>query len=350
MSRPAPTITLNDELRQVLESRSRSRTEPHQRVQRARLVLAAAKGESNDTVAAQMGMSRQMVGTWRQRFQAEGLAGLEDRARPGRPRVYSEEQRVQVVEMACTQKPPAETHWSVRSLAKATGVGRRVVHQILHEVRLQPHRVGTFSYSNDPEFAAKVIDVVGLYLNPPEHALVLCVDEKTQVQALDRTQPMLPMRPGQFERRTHDYKRNGIVHLYAALQVQAGRVVSRVEQRHRSREFIAFMEQLLKTYPQQDLHIIMDNVSSHVSKEVETWHQQPHVQRITFHLVPTYSSWLNLVEIFFNLLQAKVLRRGIFRSKSALIQAILAYVDQFSKGGKPFRWTKTAQDILHAIK
>jgi len=209
--------------------------------------------------------------------------------------------------------------------------------------------VGTFSSSNDPAFAAKVIDVVGLYLNPPEHALVLSVDEKTQVQALDRTQPMLPMRPGQYERRTHDYKRNGTVQLYAALEVHAGRVIPRLEERHRSREFIAFMEQLLKAYPDRPLHIVLDNVSSHHSQEVQDWHQQPHAARITFHFVPTHSSWMNLVEVFFNLLQAKVLRRGIFRSKRSLVQAILAYVEQFSREGKPFRWTKSAQDILHAV-
>lgn len=349
MSRAA-AISLNGEQLQVLEEWARSRTEPYQRVRRARLILAAARGESNDVIAHGAGLSRQMVGMWCRRFQAEGLAGLEDRARSGRPRVYSEEDRIRVVEMACTQKPQAETHWSVRTLAKATGVGRRVVHQILREAQLQPHRVGTFSYSNDPDFAAKVIDVVGLYLNPPEHAVVLCVDEKTQVQALDRTQPMLPMRPGQIERRTHDYKRNGTIQLFAALEVHAGKVVPRIEERHRSREFIAFMEQLLKTYPGRELHIILDNSSSHISKEVKIWHRKPHAQRISFHLVPTYSSWLNMVETFFSLLQAKVVRRGIFRSKKDLVGAVLAYVESFSKQGKLFRWTKTAEQILHAIK
>lgn len=350
MSRAAPTISLKKEQQQILEGRARSRTEPYQQVQRAQLILAAARGERNNAIAHEIGMSRQMVGMWRRRFEAEGLAGLEDRARSGRPRVYTEEDRVRVVEMACTQKPAAESHWSVRTLAKATGVGRRVVHQVLQEAQLQPHRVGTFSCSTDPDFAAKLIDVVGLYLNPPEHAIVLCVDEKTQVQALDRTQPMLPMRPSQIERRTHDYKRNGTIQLFAALEVHAGRVVPRIEQRHRSREFIAFMEQLLNAYPGRDLHIILDNSSSHISKEVKTWYQKPHARRISFHLVPTYSSWLNLAEIFFSLLQAKVIRRGIFQSKKGLVGAILAYVEKFSKEEKPFRWTKTAEQILHAIK
>jgi len=349
MSKRARAITLTVEQRQSLEERARSRSEPHHRVQRAQLILAAAAGESNSAIAARLGMSRQMVGIRRKRFQEAGLAGLEDQPRSGRPRVYSEEDRIRVLETACTKKPEAESHWSIRRLAEATGIGRHVVHQVLREAKLQPHRVGTFSVSNDPDFAAKVIDVVGLYLHPPEHALVLSVDEKTQVQALDRTQPMLPMRPGQFERRTHDYKRNGTIQLYAALEVHAGRVVPRVEERHRSREFIAFMEQLLKAYPHQPLHIIVDNVSSHHSQEVENWHRQPHAQRITFHFVPTYSSWMNLVEVFFNLLQAKVLRRGIFPSKRSLVQAILAYVGQFSQEGKPFHWTKSAQDILRAV-
>ena len=334
----------------MLETLAVSRTAPYRQVQRARLLLGAAAGKTNQTISQETGLGWRSVGMWRRRFIDERLAGLEDRPRPGKPRSYTDADRLKVVETACTQKPDGETHWSVRTLAKATGVGRDTVHQILRQANLKPHQVGTFSRSPDPDFAAKVVDVVGLYLHPPEHAVVVCVDEKTQVQALDRTQPMLPMRPGQIERRTHDYKRNGTIQLFAALEIQAGKVLSRVEARHRSREFIAFMEQLLKSYPRGDLHIIMDNVSSHVSKEVHAWHQQPRAQRVFFHLVPTYSSWLNMAEIFFNLLQAKVLRRGVFRSKQELVKSVLAYVDQLSKEGKPFCWTKTAEEILHAIK
>jgi transposase len=206
--------------------------------------------------------------------------------------------------------------------------------------------VASFSSSPDPDFAAKIVDVVGLYLHPPQHGIVVCVDEKTQVQALDRTQPLLPMRPGQIERHTHDYKRNGIVQLYAALEVHAGRVISSIEERHRSKEFITFMNQLRRAYPSGELHIILDNVSSHDSKEVQNWHQQPANQRVVFHFIPTYSSWLNLAEVLFNLLQAKVLRRGVFQSKKDLVSAIIAYINKFNSEGRIFHWTKTADVII----
>ena len=289
---------------------------------------------TNTVIAQEVGLQRSMVVKWRQRFIGERMAGLEDRPRPGKPRQYSDADRLRVIETAGTQKPAAETHWSVRTLAKATGVGRDTVHQILRKANLKPHRVGTLSRSTDPDFAAKVVDVVGLYTNPPENAIVLCVDEKTRVQALDRTQPLLPMRPGQIERRTHDYKRNGTIQLYVALEVQAGRVVSRIEERHRSREFIAFMNQLLHTYPSGELHIMLDNVKSHDSKEIREWHKQPRHKRMVFHFIPSYSSWLNLAEILFNLLQAKTLRRGAFASKGTLVTAVLDYLQKFNEEGR----------------
>lgn len=222
MSRKASPIVLNVEEKRALESLANSRTAPYRQVQRARLVLLAAEGMANTAIAQEVGLSRTMVVQWRQRFTGKRLAGLADQPRPGKPRHYSDADRLKVIETACTQKPQGETHWSVRTLAKATGVGRDTVHQILRQANLKPHRTGTFSRSTDPDFAAKVVDVVGLYMHPPENAVVVCVDEKTQVQALDRTQPLLPMWPGQIERRTHDYKRNGTVQLYAALEVQAG--------------------------------------------------------------------------------------------------------------------------------
>ena len=346
MSRKAAPVTVSEEERKALESVAKSRTASYRKVQRARLVLLAAEGMANTAIAREVGLSRAMVVQWRQRFRVERLDGLEDRPRPGKPRQYTDADRLRVVEMACTQKPKAETHWSVRTLARATGVGRDTVHRILRQADLKPHRVGTFSRSPDPDFAAKVVDVVGLYLHPPKHAVVLCVDEKTQVQALDRTQPLLPMRPGQIERRTHDYKRNGIVQLYAALEVHAGHVIPRIEERHRSREFIVFMNHLLRTYPSGDLHVIVDNVSSHDSKEVQNWHKQPRHRRVVFHFIPTYSSWLNMAEVLFNLLQAKVLRRGVFPSKKALVIAIMEYIQKFNEEGRPFRWTKTAGTII----
>jgi transposase len=328
---------------------SNSRTAPYRKVQRARLVLLAAEGMTNTAIAREVGLQRSMVVQWRQRFIGERVVGLEDRPRPGKPRQYTDADRLRVIETACSQKPVGETHWSVRTLAKATGVGRDTVHQILRQANLKPHRVGTFSLSTDPDFTPKVVDVVGLYMHPPENAVVLCVDEKTQVQALDRTQPLLPMRPGQIERRTHDYKRNGTIQLYAALEVQAGQVVSRIEERHRSREFIAFMNQLLRVYPCGELHVILDNVKSHDSKEVKEWHKRPSHKRVAFHFIPTYSSWLNLAEVLFNMLQAKALRRGVFTSRQALVTAIMNYIRKFNEEGRIFRWTKTADVIISSV-
>jgi len=349
MSRKASSVILTHEERKVLETMAVSRTAPHRQVQRALLVLGAAAAKTNQAISKETGLGWRSVGMWRQRFVHERLAGLEDRPRSGKPRQYSDADRLRVVETACTQKPRGETHWSVRTLAQATGVGRDTVHQILRQTNLKPHRLGTFSRSPDPDFVAKVIDVVGLYLNPPEHAVVLCVDEKTQVQALDRTQPMLPMRPGQIERRTHDYKRNGIVQLFAALEVQAGQVISRIEERHRSREFIAFMNQLQCVYPSGEIHIILDNVSTHDSKEVKEWHSQPRNKRVVFHFTPTYSSWLNLIEVLFNLLQAKVLRRGVFPSKQTLVAAIMDYLQKFNEEGRSFQWKKSAEAIITSV-
>lgn len=348
MARKAAVVTLSDEERKTLETWAASRTEPYRKVQRARLVLLAAEGRPNLSIAGEVGLARRMVIQWRERFIKERLGGLLDRPRPGRPRTYTDADRLRVVETACTKTPPDATHWSVRSLAEATGVGRDVVHQILRQNRLQPHRVGTFSESPDPDFAAKVIDVVGLYMNPPDNAIVLCVDEKTQIQALDRTQPMLPMRPDQIERHTHDYKRNGTVQLYAALEVHGGHVIPRIENRHRSREFIAFMNQLLKIYPAGQLHVVLDNVSAHRSEKVHTWHAQPKHQRVVFHFIPTYSSWLNRVEVLFNLVQAKVIRRGRFPSKQDLTAKLLAYIERFNREKRVFRWTKTADEILES--
>lgn len=342
-------VTLTLEERKHLETVAASRTTPHRQVQRARLVLSAEAGKTNQAISKETGLGWRSVGMWRRRFVPERLAGLEDRPRPGKPRQYSDADRLRVIETACNQKPQAETHWSVRTLAKATGVGRDTVHSILRQANLKPHQVGTFSRSTDPDFVAKVIDVVGLYLHPPKNAVVLCVDEKTRVQALDRTQPLLPMRPGQIERRTHDYKRNGTVQLYAALEVHAGRVVPRIEEHHRSREFIVFLKSLLRAYPSGELHVILDNVSSHNSKEVREWHRQPRNKRVVFHFIPTYSSWLNLAEVLFNLMQAKVLRRGVFTSKKFLVTAIMDYIRKFNTEGRIFRWTKTAEAIITSV-
>ena len=349
MSRKAVSIELTAAEESTLRGRGGMRHAPVSTVQRARIVLAARDGQTNEAIAQSLGMDRRSVALWRRRFADERLAGLEDRPRAGRPTTYSDADRVRVIETACTKTPEAETHWSVRRLAQATGVGRATVHRLLRRADLKPHRVSTFSRSNDPDFVAKLVDVVGLYLDPPKHAIVLCVDEKTQVQALDRTQPLLPMRQGQIERRTHDYKRHGTVQLYAALEVQAGKVTAQTTQRHRSKEFTAFLDELLRRYPTGEIHVILDNVSSHHSAEVALWHAKPGHHRMQFHPIPTYSSWLNLAEIFFNLMQAKVIRRGNFSSTRELVQRIMRYIQHFNVQGTVFHWTKPAASILKSL-
>jgi transposase len=287
------------------------------------------------------------VAVWRNRFAAQRLKGLVNRPRKRTPIKYTAEDRRRVVEMACSGSPEGETHWSVRTLAKATGIGRETVRAVLNETNLRPHRVGTFTRSSDPEFREKLIDVVGLYTDPPANAVVLCVDEKTQVQALDRTQPQLPMRPDQIARRTHDYKRNGTTQLFAALDV-AATVQAKCQDRHRSEEFLRFLDGVVKHYGHKDIHVVLDNVSSHKSKAVHLW-SQAH-PNVLFHFVPTYSSWLNLVEIFFSLVQRKVVSRGIFPSKSDLVSKLMAFVDKFNREGKSFHWTKTPEEILMALE
>lgn len=348
MSRHAIPITLTTEEAHTLRQRAASRTGAWNVVLRARVVLAASEGETNQAIAQRVGLSVLRVRYWRGRFARERLAGLEDRPRAGRPPSYSDADRVRVIETACT-RPPVSTHWSVRDLAKATGVGRETVHRLLRRADLKPHRVATFSRSTDPEFAAKLTDVIGLYLDPPQHAVVLCVDEKTQVQALDRTQPRLPMRPKQIERHTHDYKRHGTVQVYAALAVATGQVSARTTAHHRSKEFTDFLDTLLAAYPEQPLHVVLDNVSSHHSAEVKRWHAQTGHDRITFHPIPTYSSWLNLVEVFFNIIQAKVISRGDFRSTKDLVQRIMAYINHFNSEKRIFHWTKPAAAILQSL-
>lgn len=348
MSRKAVSIELSGEERSLLEHTVKSPTATQREVLRARIILRAAAGEDNLAIARGLGLSNYSVGVWRNRFAVGRIAGLDNRPKKRTPIKYTAEDRRRVVEMACTESPEAETHWSVRTLAKATGVGRETVRAILGEARLWPHRVGTFTQSNDPEFREKLIDVVGLYTNPPDNAVVLCVDEKTQLQALDRTQPQLPMRPDQIARRTHDYKRNGTTQLFAALDVAAAKVQARCQDKHRSEDFLRFMDGVVKQNDAKDIHVILDNVSSHKSKAVRRWNQA-HPQ-VSFHFVPTYSSWLNLVEIFFGLVQRKVISRGVFPSKSDLVAKLLAFVDKFNREGKRFQWTKTPEEIIMSLE
>jgi transposase len=348
MSRRAVAIDLTEKERSVLEHRLKARTVTRSEVLRARVVLLAAEGKENIAIAEEIGLSHHSVAMWRNRFALERSVGLVNRARKRTPIKYTPEDRRRVVEMACTGTPEAETHWSVRTLAKVTGVGRETVRAILLESNLRPHRVGTFTRSNDPEFREKLIDVVGLYTDPPDNAVVLCVDEKTQIQALDRTQPQLSMRPDQIARRTHDYKRNGTTQLFAALDMAAAKVQVKCQDRHRSEDFLRFLDGVVKGYPQGTIHVVLDNVSSHKSKAVELWMESHH--RVFFHFVPTYSSWLNLVEIFFGMVQNKVVARGVFPSKSDLVAKLLAFVDKFNREGKRFKWTKTPETILRSLE
>jgi transposase len=280
-----------------------------------------------------------MVVQWRKRFASERLAGLEDRPRPGGRRVYTEQQRARVLATTCGAPPEGATHWTVRNLAEHTGVGRQSVHRILRAERLAPHRVKSWVTSTDPEFETKALDVLGLYMNPPENTLVLSVDEKTAIQALDRTQPTLPLRPGQVERRSFEYKRNGTVSLYAALAVHHGEVIGQCAPRHRHQEFLDFLRLLARTYPDQDLHLILDNLSTHKHQKVSRWLRRH--PRIHLHFTPTHASWLNQIEIWFSILSRKAIRRGVFPSVQALIQAIMGFIERYNQEGKPFRWTYT---------
>jgi len=348
MARQAHPIQLIPEERRVLEQITRSRTVASRVVQRARLVLLAAERKSDQTIAHQLGLSHSTVYRWRSRFVTERLAGLEERPRRGRPPRYTEADRARVISTVCTAIPPdGATHWTVRSLAQHTGVPRETVHRILRRERLAPHRVKSWITSTDPEFETKALDILGLYLNPPENALVLSVDEKTAIQALDRTQPTLPLRPGQVERRSFEYKRNGVTSLYAALAVHQGEVVGHCAPRHRHQEFLDFLRLLARTYPGQELHLIVDNLSAHKHEHVNRWLRRH--PRFHLHFTPTHASWLNQVEIWFSILSRRVIRRGIFPSVKALVQAVMHFIQRYNQQGQPFTWTFTPERLYSTV-
>jgi transposase len=316
---------------------------------RAEIVLLAADGMTNLAIAERLGITRVTVATWRGRFAARRLDGLVDEPRPGAPRKIEDEKITEVVTTTLETMPAAATHWSTRSMAKATGVSISTVHRIWRAFSLQPHRSETFKLSTDPLFVDNVHDIVGLYLDPPDRALVLCVDEKSQIQALDRTQPLLPMRPGQAERRTHDYKRHGTTSLFAALDVKAGTIISKCMLRHRAQEFRRFLDTVENNVPADlDIHVILDNASSHKTKLIRDWFAKR--PRWHTHFTPTSSSWINQVERFFALLTEQQIKRGAHRSVKELEAAIAAYIDARNADPKPFRWTKTAEDILASIE
>ncbi len=346
--RPKPELTLTDSERTRLMSLARRSRSAPAVARRARIVLACAEGRDNKAVAKRLRMSPATVGKWRSRFVRDRLDGLYDEPRPGAPRRITDEQIEQVVVRTLESTPRGATHWSTRSMARASGLSRASINRIWRAFGLQPHRSETFKLSPDPLLIEKVRDIVGLYVNPPEHAVVLCVDEKTQIQALDRTQPLLPLRPGQVERRTHDYKRHGTTSLFAALDVKAGTVLGQTHRRHRSLEFRKFLDQIDAAVPKQlDVHLILDNYSTHKTPLIRSWlAKRP---RFHLHFTPTYGSWLSLVERWFAELTNKQIRRGAHRSLAALEAAIWEFIDVTNEAPKPFVWTKSADEILASI-
>jgi transposase len=312
------------------------------------VILASAQGLPNQLVATQLRCSPGMVNKWRSRFLKARLEGLYDEPRPGAPRKVTDAQVEQVVIRTLESTPHGQTHWSTRGMAGATGLSRMTISRIWHAFGLQPHRTDTFQLSPDPLLIEKVRDIVGLYLNPPDHALVFCGDEKSQIQALDRTQPLLPLRPGQLERRTHDYKRHGTTSLFAALELKTSRVIGQLRRRHRSSEFRQFLDEIEAQVPAGLMvHIIMDNYGTHKTAIIRKWFAKR--PRFHIHFTPTYASWINLVERWFAEITNKRIRRGVFRSVKDLEAAIREYIDVHNQNSKPFVWTKTADQILASI-
>jgi len=343
MARIARRIEVSNEDREVLLKWRRSPTTPQKLVRRAAIVLAAAEGLTNKAISERGLGSVQTIGLWRKRYAEYGIEGLKDEPKPGRPRRIGRDKVAEIV--AATLTPPqGMTHWSARRLAMQVGVGHSTVHRIWQAYDLKPHRVETFKFSRDPQLRERVVDIVGLYLNPPEQALVLGVDEKSQIQALQRTAPMLPLRPSNVARHTHDYKRNGTTTLFAALNVATGEVIGECHPRHRHQEFLKFLKQLDKEIPGKELHLVLDNYGTHKHEKVQRWLKRH--RRFHLHFTPTGASWMNLVEIWFGILTNQAIRRASFNSVAQLVGAIKAFLARWNEGAKPFVWTKAAEHIL----
>jgi transposase len=346
--RQAPVVVLSEQERETLERWARRPKSAQALALRCRIVLAAAAGESNEEIAARLACNRNTVGKWRGRFVERRLDGLHDEPRPGKPRTISDEDVERVIVKTLEETPAAATHWSTRSMAQATGMSQTAVSRIWRAFGLKPHLVETFKLSPDPQFIDKVRDIVGLYLNPPDAAVVLCVDEKSQIQALDRSAPILPLMPGTPQRRTHDYRRYGTTNLYAALDLASGNVIADLTARHRAEEFRRFLNLIDKTVPAHlDVHVVVDNSSTHKTPAVQRWLLRH--PRFTFHFTPTYSSWLNLVERWFAELTSKWLRRSTHRSVKELVASIRTWITNWNDDPKPFVWHKTADEILHNL-
>lgn len=346
--RPKAALILSDDERRQLSSLTRSRALPHGIVARAKVVLWSEKGQSNSEIANRLQWTKATVGKWRQRFIEQRIQGLYDELRSGRPRSIEDEKVASMLRRTLSRRPKAATHWTVRSAAEASGISKSTVHRLFRAFALQPHRTRSFKLSTDPFFVEKVRDIAGLYLNPPDHALVLCVYEKSQIQALNRTQPVLPMGLGYVEGVTHDYVRHGTTTLFAALDIATGAVFTECKPRHRHQEFLAFLRRLDECIPSElDVHLIVDNYATHKHPKVRTWlAQRPRYQ---IHYTPTYSSWLNQVERWFALITQQAIRRGSFRSVKELVQKIDAFVQHYNRSHRPFVWTATADSILAKI-
>jgi len=350
MHPPAPALVLEEGQRDVLEVLARSTAAPHREVVRARALLLAAEGLANTAIAAQVGVSASSIVAWRQRFAAEGLAKFAQvrKGRGRRPEI-PQDKIDEIVRLTQESKPEGETHWSCRTMARATGVSAATVQRVWHARGLKPHLVESFKLSNDKRFDEKLVDVVGLYMHPPDKAVVLCIDEKSQIQALDRTQPSLPMKKGRAGTMTHDYKRHGTTTVFAALDVLSGTVIGQCLPRHTNNEFVHFLRKVDKEVPKGvAVHVILDNYGTHGHDNVDAWLAKH--PRFHFHFTPTSSSWLNLVERWFRELTDKAIRRGVFRSVPELIAAIEAYLAAHNNDPKPFVWTASADDILEKVR
>jgi transposase len=347
--RVAPKVTVTDDDRETLERWARGRSNPVRLMQRAQIVLLAAQGQENKDIAAHVGVTRQLVGRWRSRYVAHGLAGIEKDA-PGRGRKPTRRDALaaKIIQATTQTRPAHATHWSTRTLAEALGTNRSMIQRVWQAHQFKPHLSRTFKLSNDPRFVEKVIDVVGLYLNPPEHALVLCCDEKSQIQALDRTQPGLPIKKGRCGTMTHDYVRNGTTTLFAALSMAEGKLIGTCMQRHRHQEWLKFLQLIdAQTPAELDLHLIVDNYHTHKHVKVQRWLSRH--PRFHIHFIPTSSSWLNLVERWFREITDKRIRRDAFTSVPQLIEAIMDYIQHHNQNPKAFVWTAKVEAILAKV-
>lgn len=347
--RPKQAVLLAEAERHQLSSVAQSRSLPHGLVVRARLVLMAADGLSNSMISTKLGLSQQTVCLWRRRYLQQGIQGLHDELKPGRPRTITDEKVALLVRKTLQTKPKDGTHWTIRTMAGEARLSRPTVHRIWQAFGLQPHRQRHFKLSTDPFFVEKVRDIVGLYLSPPENAVVLCVDEKSQIQALERTQPMLPMGLGYVQGVTHDYQRHGTTTLFAALDIANGEVITQCKPKHRHQEYLGFLKRVDENVPKTlEIHLVVDNYATHKHPTVKRWlaiHDRWHV-----HYTPTYASWLNQVELWFNLITQRAIRRGTFKSVKELVSKIQEYTHNYNRHARPFVWTATADSILEKIR